>query len=48
MPLYRSAPEFAGANDYVFRELLKLTSAEVSALETLGVTSREPTGSGAH
>jgi crotonobetainyl-CoA:carnitine CoA-transferase CaiB-like acyl-CoA transferase len=36
------APSFGEHNDYVFRELLGLSDAEIAELEREGVTSREP------
>lgn len=48
IPLERPAPAFGGANDYVLRELLGLSAAEIGALKESGVVSDEPIGSGAH
>jgi crotonobetainyl-CoA:carnitine CoA-transferase CaiB-like acyl-CoA transferase len=48
VPLEKPAPAFAGANDYVFRELLGLSDAEIAALETAQVVTREPLGGASH
>ena len=46
VPLDRPGPAFAGANDYVYRELLGLDETTIAGLTEAGVISREPRGSG--
>jgi crotonobetainyl-CoA:carnitine CoA-transferase CaiB-like acyl-CoA transferase len=48
VPLAKSAPEFAGANDAIYQGLLGLSPEDIRRLEEAGVISREPTGGGGH
>lgn len=48
VPLAQPGPRFAGANDYVYRELLGLGDDAIAALEAAGTISSEPRGSSGH
>jgi crotonobetainyl-CoA:carnitine CoA-transferase CaiB-like acyl-CoA transferase len=48
VPLTNPAPVFGGANSYVFRDLLRMSEAEIAALYEAGITSDLPTGTGGH
>jgi hypothetical protein len=48
VPLANPAPPFGSANSYVFRDLLRMSEAEITALYAAGITSDLPTGSGGH
>jgi crotonobetainyl-CoA:carnitine CoA-transferase CaiB-like acyl-CoA transferase len=48
VPLETPAPGFAADNDYVFGQLLGMSSNEIAQLVAERVTAREPTGSAGH